>query len=59
MLIENSKWIRKKDTSSTIVPIFRKRFKNCWPVKSATLEITYDGVYEAADRTCRYAIPAS
>ena len=47
MLIENSKWIRKKDTSSTIVPIFRKRFKNCWPVKSATLEITCDGVYEA------------
>lgn len=47
MLIQNSKWIRKKDSSSTIVPIFRKRFKNCWPVKSATLEITCDGVYEA------------
>ena len=47
MLIKNSSWIRKKGASSTVVPVFRKKFKGKSAINHATLEVTCDGVYEA------------
>ena len=36
-----------KDAVSTVVPVFRREFGCDCPVRSATLEVTCDGVYEA------------
>jgi alpha-L-rhamnosidase len=47
MLIGNASWIRKKDTESTVVPLFRRTFASNRPIKRAVLEVTCDGVYEA------------
>ena len=47
MLIKNSNWIRMKGASSTVVPVFRKKFKVKSTVRQVTLEVTCDGVYEA------------
>ena len=47
MLIQNASWIRMKDAVSTVVPVFRREFGCESPVRSATLEVTCDGVYEA------------
>ncbi len=47
MLIQNASWIQKKNTKSTIVPVFRKTFEIGRQVKTAILEVTCDGVYEA------------
>ena len=47
MLIQNASWITKKNIGSTIVPVFRRCFSCLKPVRSAALEVTCDGVYEA------------
>lgn len=47
MLIQNASWITMKDAASTVVPVFRRSFSCGRPVRSATLEVTCDGVYEA------------
>ena len=47
MLIDHASWIRMKDAESVVVPVFRKKFTCRLPVRSATLEVTCDGVYEA------------
>ena len=47
MLIQNASWIRMKNAVSTVVPVFKRTFGTSQPVKTATLEVTCDGVYEA------------
>lgn len=47
MLIKNASWIQMKDAASTVVPVFRKTFDCLCPIRTATLEVTCDGVYEA------------
>ncbi len=47
MLIQNASWITMEDAASTVVPVFRRRFSCGRPVRSAMLEVTCDGVYEA------------
>lgn len=48
MLIQNASWIKMKEAVSTIVPVFRKTFHTDRVVKTASLEVTCDGVYEAS-----------
>ena len=47
MLIKHASWIRMRNAASTVVPVFRKTFSLPKSVKSATLEVTCAGVYEA------------
>ena len=47
MLIGNASWIRMDGAASTVVPVFRRTFSCAGPVRSAELEVTCDGVYEA------------
>ena len=47
MLIQNASWITMEGAASTVVPVFRRRFSCGRPVRSAMLEVTCDGVYEA------------
>lgn len=47
MLIKKASWISLKQAASTVVPVFRKQFLCGKPVRSAALEVTCDGVYEA------------
>lgn len=47
MLIQNASWITMEGAASTVVPVFRKRFACGKAVRSAVLEVTCDGVYEA------------
>nr|AHF26138.1 alfa-L-rhamnosidase [uncultured bacterium Contigcl_1771] len=47
MLIQNASWITMDQAASTVVPVFRKTFSAGFPVRSAVLEVTCDGVYEA------------
>ena len=47
MLIQQASWITMKGAASTVVPVFRKSFTCRKPVRSAVLEVTCDGVYEA------------
>ena len=47
MIIRNASWIRMDGVPSTVVPVFRRRFSCKKPARSAALEVTCDGVYEA------------
>ena len=47
MLIQAASWITKHQAASTVVPVFRRTFACRGPVRSACLEVTCDGVYEA------------
>ena len=47
MLIQQASWITMDGAASTAVPVFRKVFSSPLPVRSALLEVTCDGVYEA------------
>ncbi len=47
MLIRQASWITKAGAASTVVPVFRKTFSPRGAVRSASLEVTCDGVYEA------------
>ena len=47
MLIQKASWITMNGAASTVVPVFRRHFPCPRPVRSATLEVTCDGVYEA------------
>ena len=47
MLIQNASWIKMDGAASTVVPVFRKAFPCKGAVRSAVLEVTCDGVYEA------------
>ena len=47
MLIQKASWITMNGAASTVVPVFRRHFPCQRPVRSATLEVTCDGVYEA------------
>ncbi len=47
MLIQKASWIMMDGAASTVVPVFRRSFSCSRPVRSATLEVTCDGVYEA------------
>ncbi len=47
MLIQHASWITLDGAASTVVPVFRKTFDIPAPVRSAVLEVTCDGVYEA------------
>ena len=47
MLIKHASWIRMRNATSTVVPVFRKTFSLSMPAKAATLEVTCAGVYEA------------
>ena len=47
MLIQNASWITMDGAASIVVPVFRKVFSCGSQVRSATLEVTCDGVYEA------------
>ena len=47
MIIRNASWITMDGAPSTVVPVFRKIFSCGRPVRSAALEVTCDGVYEA------------
>ena len=47
MLIKNASWITLKGASSTVNPVFRRRFVCETPLREAFLEVTCDGVYEA------------
>ena len=52
MMIQNASWITMEGAVSTVVPIFRRIF-SCGHVRSAVLEVTCDGVYEAVLNGCR------
>ena len=52
MMIQNASWITMEGAVSTVVPIFRRIF-SCGHVRSAVLEVTCDGVYEASLNGCR------
>ena len=47
MMIQGAAWITMDGIASTVVPVFRKTFSRMQPVRSAVLEVTCDGVYEA------------
>lgn len=47
MLIRQASWITLKGAASTVNPVFRKTFSCPKPVRSAELEVTCNGVYEA------------
>ena len=47
MLIRNASWISMGGAASTVVPVFRRLFACGRLVRSAVLEVTCDGVYEA------------
>ena len=47
MLIQSASWIRMDRAESTVVPVFRRTFPAGSAVRSAVLEVTCDGVYEA------------
>ena len=47
MLIQNASWISLNGAASTVVPVFRRKFQCRRLVRSAVLEVTCDGVYEA------------
>ncbi len=47
MLIHNASWITLPGASSTTVPVFRRTFSCARPLRSAVLEVTCDGVYDA------------
>ncbi len=47
MLIQKASWITMDGAASTVVPVFRRRFQCGRLVRSAMLEVTCDGVYEA------------
>ena len=47
MLIHHASWITKGNAASVVVPVFRRRFMCSGPVRSAALEVTCDGVYDA------------
>ena len=47
MLIQQASWITLKGAASTVNPVFRKTFSCPKPVRSAELEVTCNGVYEA------------
>ena len=47
MMIQNASWITMDGAASTVVPVFRRVFPAGRPVRSAVLEVTCDGVYEA------------
>ncbi len=47
MLIQCASWIRLKNAESTIVPVFKRTFACPKPIRTAALEVTCDGVYEA------------
>ena len=47
MLIRNASWIMMDKAESTTVPVFRRSFQCKKTVKTAALEVTCDGVYEA------------
>ena len=53
MLIQNASWIQMDGVPSTLVPVFRRFFSCRGPVRSATLEVTCNGVYEARLNKCR------
>ena len=46
MLIQNASWIAMENAASTVVPVFRRSF-SCGRIRSAVLEVTCAGVYEA------------
>lgn len=47
MIIRNASWITMDGIPSTAVPVFRRCFPCGKPVRSAVLEVTCNGVYEA------------
>ncbi len=47
MLIRKASWITMKNAVSTVVPVFRRTFSCGGQIRSAWLEVTCDGVYEA------------
>ncbi len=47
MLIRQASWITKKQAASTAVPVFRRQFSCGMILRSAVLQVTCDGVYEA------------
>ena len=47
MLIQAASWIKKSQAPSTVVPMFRRTFCCEGAIRSARLEVTCDGVYEA------------
>ena len=47
MIIRSASWITMDGIPSTAVPVFRRVFSCDKPVRSAALEVTCDGVYEA------------
>ena len=47
MIIRSASWITMDGIPSTAVPVFRRVFSCGKPVRSAALEVTCDGVYEA------------
>ena len=47
MLIHKASWITMDGAASTVVPVFRKTFSCARPLRSAVLEVTCDGVYDA------------
>jgi len=47
MLIQNASWITMNGAASTAVPVFRRTFSCGKPIRTAVLEVTCDGVYEA------------
>ncbi len=47
MLIQNASWITMNGAASTTVPVFRRLFVCRKPIRSAVLEVTCDGVYDA------------
>lgn len=47
MLIQNASWIAMDGAASNVVPVFRRIFSCGRQIRSATLEVTCDGVYEA------------
>lgn len=53
MIIRSASWITMDGIPSTVVPVFRRLFSRGKPVRSAALEVTCDGVYEAVLNGCR------
>ena len=47
MLIHQASWISLRQAASTAVPVFRRKFSFRKALRSASLEVTCDGVYEA------------
>ncbi len=47
MLIHHANWITMEGAASTVVPVFRRSFSGRGGIRSARLEVTCDGVYDA------------